>query len=183
MHSNTLINFPVTVHMHSNRVIIILTLTKQTACKRPRYCSSELNEQCKHKAKNAHGAGGEENRPGNERITVAKACWLVDQCCRPLQLSPLYSLPFILCWRSSFEFPPLQSSVLSLSSGFLHFFFPVSAGFICKKMKAKTERDDELVRLVVLLRLPFLLVCAAAGAVGGVAAAALPPGVAAGTKE
>ena len=30
MHSNTLINFPVTVHMHSNRVIIILTLTKQT---------------------------------------------------------------------------------------------------------------------------------------------------------
>ncbi|KAH8510975.1 hypothetical protein H0E87_008493 [Populus deltoides] len=46
-------------------------------------------------------------------------------------------------------------------------------------MKAKTERDDELVRLVVLLRLlfllsgvaalPFLLVCAVAGAVGGVA--------------
>jgi hypothetical protein len=66
--------------------------------------------------------------------------------------------------------------VLSLSSSFLHFFFPVSAGFICKKMKAKTERDDELVRLVVLLRLPFLLVCAAAGAVGGVAAAALRNG-------
>jgi len=45
-------------------------------------------------------------------------------------------------------------------------------------MKAKTEKDDELVRLVqlvVLLRLPFLLVCVAAGAVGGVAAAALPP--------
>jgi hypothetical protein len=45
-------------------------------------------------------------------------------------------------------------------------------------MKAKTKRDDELVRLVVLLRLlfllsgvvglPFLLVCAVAGAVGGV---------------
>jgi hypothetical protein len=50
-------------------------------------------------------------------------------------------------------------------------------------MKAKTKKDDELVRLVVLLRLPFLLVCAAADAVGGVAAAALPPGVAAGTKE
>jgi hypothetical protein len=57
-------------------------------------------------------------------------------------------------------------------------------------MKAKTERDDELVWLVVLLRLlfllygvaalPFLLVCAVAGAVGGVAATALPPGVAAG---
>jgi hypothetical protein len=91
-----------------------------------------------------------------------KACWLVYQCCRPLQLSP-----FILCWRSSFEFPPLQSSVLSLSSGFLHFFFPISAGFICKKMKAKTERDDELVRLVVLLRLLFLL--------SSVAAAAFPP--------
>jgi H+/Cl- antiporter ClcA len=70
--------------------------------------------------------------------------------------------------------------VLSLSSSFLHFFFPVSAGFICKKMKAKTKKDDELVRLVVLLRLPFLLICAAAGAVGGVVAAALPPGVAAG---
>jgi len=47
-------------------------------------------------------------------------------------------------------------------------------------MKARTERDDELVRLVVSLRLLFLLSSAAAGAVGGVAAAALPPGVAAG---
>jgi hypothetical protein len=60
--------------------------------------------------------------------------------------------------------------VLSLSSSFLHFFFPVSAGFMCKKMKAKTESDDELVRLVVLLPLLFLL--------SGVATAAFPPGVA-----
>jgi len=60
LYSNTLINFPVTVHMHSNRVIIILTLTKQTACKRPRYCSSELNftRTVQTQSKKKHGAGG-----------------------------------------------------------------------------------------------------------------------------
>jgi len=71
---------------------------------------------------------------------------------------------------------------LSLSlPGFLLLLLPCSANVICeKKMKARTERDDELVRLVVSLQLLFLLSSAAAGAVGGVAAAALPPGVAAG---
>jgi hypothetical protein len=49
---------------------------------------------------------------------------------------------------------------LSLSLlGFLLFILLYSASVICKKMKAKPERDDELVRLVVLLRLLFLLWC------------------------
>jgi hypothetical protein len=79
--------------------------------------------------------------------------------------------------------PVLASVFLFLLSStsvtFCSFFFPVLQMLYVKKMKAKTERDDELVRLVVLLRLlfllsgvvglPFLLVCAVAGAVGGVA--------------
>jgi len=55
--------------------------------------------------------------------------------------------------------PVLASVFLFLLSStsvtFCSFFFPVLQMLYVKKMKAKTERDDELVRLVVLLRLLF----------------------------
>jgi len=52
----------------------------------------------------------------------------------------LYSLLAFFFWVS-----PLQSSCLFLSTGFLQFLLPWSADFICKKMKAKTERQSLLV--------------------------------------
>ena len=69
-----------------------------------------------------------------------KACWLVDQCCRLLQF-----FPPILCWRSSSEFHLCNLRASFSLLVFCTFFFPCSADFICKKMKAKTERQSLLV--------------------------------------
>ena len=92
-------------------------------------------------SKKMHGAGGEENRPGNERTTAMFEGLLASRSVLPSAsvLSP-YSLLAFFFWVS-----PLQSSCLFLSTGFLHFLLPCSAYFICKKMKAKTERQSLLV--------------------------------------
>jgi len=64
-----------------------------------------------------------------------KACWLVDQCCRLLQL-----FPPILCWRSSSELHlcNLRSSLFLLV--FCTFFFPV-----LQILYAKNESKDRKV--------------------------------------
>jgi len=114
--------------------------------------------------KQAHGAGGEENRPGNERITVVKACWLVDQCCRPLQLSPpLFSIGVLLL---SFLLYNLWSSLFLLV-------FCTSSSLFLQVLCARKwkQRPKEMMSWcgwwccchyfsssLVLLRLPFLLV-------------------------
>jgi len=88
-----------------------------------------------------HGAGGEENRHGNERTTAMFEGLLASRLVLPFAsvLSP-YSLLAFFFWVS-----PLQSSCLSLSTGFLHFLLPCFADFIWKKKKAKTERQSLLV--------------------------------------
>ena len=94
---------------------------------------------------------GEENKPGDEEVV----------CVRPFPVFP--SCP-MLASVSLFFFIPLRLCH-SLSPVVCSFFFPVLQMLYVKiKIKAKTERDDELVRLVVLLRLLFLLSSVAAAA-------------------
>jgi len=105
--------------------------------KRSRYCSSELKFTwtVQTQSKKMHGAGGEENRPGNERTTVMFEGLLASPSVLPFAsaLSP-YSLLAFFFWVS-----PLQSSFLSLSTDFLHFLLPCSADFICKKWKQRPK--------------------------------------------
>jgi len=88
-----------------------------------------------------HGAGGEENRPGNERTTTMFEGLLASRSVLPSAsvLSP-YSLLAFFFWVS-----PLQSSCLFLSTGFLHFLLSLFCRFYMQKMKAKTERQSLLV--------------------------------------
>jgi len=98
--------------------------------KRPRYCSSELKFTwtVQTQSKKMHGAGGEENRPGNERTTAMFEGLLASRSVLPFASAlSSYSLLAFFFWAS-----PLQSSFLSLSSGFLHFLLPCSADLICK---------------------------------------------------
>jgi len=134
LHSNTLINFPVTVHMHSTRVIIILTLTKQTACKRPRYCSSELNFTwtVQTQSKKLHSAGGYSSiqaggllfkwinslEHANTKKTNARKGWREHLETKKLSAFVCFkSFPPVLYWRlfSCFCFP-LRLSLSALSS-------------------------------------------------------------------
>jgi len=82
-----------------------------------------------------HGAGGEENRPGNERTTAMFEGLLASRSVLPPAsvLSPYSLLAFFFCVS------PLQSSCLFLSTGFLHFLLPCSADFICKKWKQRPK--------------------------------------------
>jgi len=88
-----------------------------------------------------HGARGEENRPENERTMAMFEGLLSNRSVLPSvsALSP-YSLLAFFFWVS-----PLQSSSLSLSTGFLHFLLPCFTDLICRKMKAKTEKKSLLI--------------------------------------
>ena len=84
-------------------------------------------------AKRMHGAGGEENRPGNERTTAMFEGLLASRSVLPL----LQLFPPILFWRSSSELHlcNLRSSLFLLV--FCTFFFPV-----LQILYAKNESKD-----------------------------------------
>jgi len=160
--------------MHSNRVIIILTLTKQTACKRPRYCSSELNftwtvqtqsKECsrcgrwREQTWERTDNGGEGLLAGRSVLPSASA------------FPPLFSVGVLLL---SFLLYNLRSSLFLLvfctsSSLFLQVLYARKWKQRPKKMMSwcgwwcccgcpSSSFVQLLVRLVVLLRLLFLLV-------------------------
>jgi len=93
--------------------------------KRPRYCSSELKCMVREVKRTDQGTKGQ--------WRCLKACCLIDQCCRLLQL-----FPPILCWHSSSEFR-LCNLRPSLS---LYWFFALSSSLFYRSYMQKNESKD-----------------------------------------
>jgi len=87
-----------------------------------------------------HGAGGEENRPGNERTTAMLEGLLASRSVLP-SASVLSS---ILCWRSSSEFHLCNLRASFSLLVFCTFFFHVLQ-ILYAKNENKTERQSLLV--------------------------------------